>query len=48
VVPQPGKDVRSELFRFASDKKIALVGLKLEENSLENIFKTLTLSSPEE
>jgi ABC-2 type transport system ATP-binding protein len=35
-------DIRPELFRFASEKNISLVGLKLEEHSLENIFRSLT------
>lgn len=37
-----GVDVRPELFRFAADKKLSLLGLKQEEGSLENIFRQLT------
>lgn len=37
-----GVDIRSELFRFAADKKLSLVGLKQEQQNLENIFQELT------
>ena len=37
-------DLRAEIFRFAAEKKLSLIGLKQEENSLENIFKELTTS----
>jgi len=37
-------DVRPEIFRFASDNKVSLIGLKQEENSLENIFRDLTIT----
>jgi ABC-2 type transport system ATP-binding protein len=37
-----GVDVRPEIFRFAADKKLSLLGLKQEEGSLENIFRQLT------
>lgn len=37
-------DVRPEIFRFAADNNLSLIGLKLEENSLENIFRDLTLT----
>lgn len=35
-------DIRSEIFKIASDNKLPLVGLKQQESSLENIFQTLT------
>ena len=35
-------DVRGELFRFATEKNLSLIGLKLEEQSLEAVFKQLT------
>lgn len=35
-------DVRSEIFKFTSEKKISLLGLKKEEVSLESVFKELT------
>jgi ABC-2 type transport system ATP-binding protein len=37
-----GTDLRPEIFRFAADQKLSLIGLKQEENSLENIFRELT------
>lgn len=42
VIPNDGTDARPALFRFAADKNLSLVGLKLEENSLEDIFRNLT------
>jgi ABC-2 type transport system ATP-binding protein len=44
VTANEGIDIRPELFRFAADKNLSLVGLKQEENSLESIFRELTLS----
>ncbi len=35
-------DIRPEIFRFAADNNLSLIGLRLEENSLENIFRQLT------
>ncbi len=45
VQPLAGYDVRPELFRFAADQKLSLIGLKQEENTLENIFRELTAVS---
>jgi ABC-2 type transport system ATP-binding protein len=42
VVTKSGIDIRPELFRFAADKNLSLIGLKQEESTLENIFRTLT------
>lgn len=39
---QPGVDIRPEIFRYAADQRLSLIGLKQEENSLENIFRELT------
>lgn len=39
---QHGVDIRPEVFRFAADRRLSLVGLKQEETSLENIFRELT------
>jgi ABC-2 type transport system ATP-binding protein len=36
------KDIRSEIFKVASENKLNLLGLKVEENSLESIFQQLT------
>jgi ABC-2 type transport system ATP-binding protein len=35
-------DVRPEIFRFAADHSLSLIGLKQDEHSLENIFRDLT------
>lgn len=43
VIASPGIDIRPEIFRFAADKNLSLIGLKQEENSLENIFRELTV-----
>ena len=42
ITAEPGVDLRPEIFRFAADRKLSLIGLKQEENSLENIFRELT------
>jgi ABC-2 type transport system ATP-binding protein len=42
VYVNEGADVRPEIFRFAADRKLSLLGLKQEEGSLENIFRELT------
>jgi hypothetical protein len=34
--------VRAELFRYATEKKISILSLKEEQNSLEEIFRSLT------
>lgn len=44
---EEGIDLRPEIFRFAADNNLSLVGLRQEENSLENIFRDLTISSPQ-
>ncbi|MDH5603524.1 MAG: ATP-binding cassette domain-containing protein, partial [Cyclobacteriaceae bacterium] len=36
------KDIRSEIFALASEHKLPLIGLKLEEMSMEGIFRELT------
>jgi ABC-2 type transport system ATP-binding protein len=46
ILPKTGKDIRSEIFRLAADKNLSLVGLKVEENSLESIFQELTTTDP--
>ncbi len=42
VISDTKTDVRAEIFRFAADRQLSLIGLKQEENSLENIFRELT------
>ena len=48
IVSSSSTDLRPEIFRFAADKNLSLVGLKQEESSLENIFRELTAKSPAE
>lgn len=38
------RDVRTDIFRLASENGFALIGLKQEESNLEHIFQTLTKS----
>jgi ABC-2 type transport system ATP-binding protein len=42
ITTKPDVDIRPQLFRFAADHKLSLLGLKQEESSLENIFRELT------
>lgn len=42
IASAAGVDVRPEIFRFAADRKLSLLGLRQEESSLEHIFKQLT------
>lgn len=42
-----GVDPRPEIFRFAADRSLSLVGLRQEESSLENVFRDLTVQSHE-
>lgn len=42
VIPQEGQDVRPALFKFSTDRSNSLVGLRSDENSLENVFAELT------
>src|SRR5688572_11655072 len=44
VISEGNIDLRPEIFRFAADNNLSLIGLKQEENSLENIFRDLTLT----
>ena len=46
VFSKGGADVRQEIFRFASEKNISLLSLTEEENSMEEIFKSLTATLP--
>ena len=43
IESEPGVDVRAELFRFATEKNLSLIGLRVEEQSLESVFKQLTV-----
>jgi ABC-2 type transport system ATP-binding protein len=44
VIADGTVDVRPQIFRFASEQSVSLIGLKQEENSLENIFRDLTIT----
>ena len=37
-----GADVRPQIFRYAAENKLSLLGLKVEEHSIEAVFRTLT------
>lgn len=39
-------DIRPEVFRFAADNNLSLVGLRQEERRLEDIFQVLTTQNP--
>ncbi len=43
LTAKEGADLRPEVFRFASEQKLSLIGLKQEENTLEDIFRSLTV-----
>jgi ABC-2 type transport system ATP-binding protein len=42
VVTTGQTDIRSMIFRLAAENNWSMIGLKLEENSLESIFQSLT------
>lgn len=42
VFAKEGIDIRPELLRFATEKNLTLLGLRQQENSLEEIFRLLT------
>lgn len=45
LVTTTGFDLRSEVFRMASERNLSLIGLRQEENSLEEIFRELTVTT---
>lgn len=47
LVTTQGVDLRPEVFRLAADKNLSLIGLRQEENSLEEIFRELTATNTE-
>lgn len=47
ITSEQAKDVRPEIFKYASEKSVSLIGLKQEENSLEHVFRLLTLPASE-
>jgi ABC-2 type transport system ATP-binding protein len=44
--PEEGVDLRAAVFRFAADHSLSLLGLRQQENSLEEIFRQLTINQP--
>lgn len=42
---QEGNDIRPQIFRYAADRRLSLIGLKQEENTLEGVFRELTETS---
>ncbi|HRG79327.1 MAG TPA: ATP-binding cassette domain-containing protein, partial [Cyclobacteriaceae bacterium] len=42
LAAREGVDLRPEVFRLAADRNLSLIGLRQEENSLEEIFRSLT------
>ncbi|MBX2900048.1 MAG: gliding motility-associated ABC transporter ATP-binding subunit GldA [Cyclobacteriaceae bacterium] len=43
----PGVDLRPEVFRFATENNLSLVGLQQVQLSLEEIFRSLTANTPQ-
>lgn len=48
ILADPAKDIRASIFKIASNENLPLIGLKKEEQSLENIFQSLTQKQKEE
>lgn len=46
LAAREGADLRPEVFRLAADRNLSLIGLRQEENSLEEIFRSLTAKDP--
>ena len=42
IQSKPNADIRPDLIRFASEKNLSLLSMKQEENSMEEIFRSLT------
>lgn len=45
IESEAGVDVRGDLFRFATEKNLSLIGLQVEEQTLEAVFKQLTVDA---
>ncbi|MCX8489667.1 MAG: gliding motility-associated ABC transporter ATP-binding subunit GldA [Cyclobacteriaceae bacterium] len=45
ITTQSSDEVRSAIFRLSADRNLALLSLKVEENTLEDIFRSLTITS---
>ncbi len=44
IYPEPKKDIREAVFKFAVDNQLNIISLKEEEKRLEEVFKSLTKS----
>jgi ABC-2 type transport system ATP-binding protein len=42
IVTKPDKDIRPELFKFAVDNDLSILGMQREEKKLEDVFKEVT------
>lgn len=42
IITRPDVDVRSDVFKFAVDNKLSVLGMQREERKLEDVFKELT------
>jgi ABC-2 type transport system ATP-binding protein len=42
IFVNPDMDIRSDIFKLATEKNLSLIGLHKEDTSLENIFQQLT------
>ena len=42
IQPDSVDDIRAEIFKFASEQNLSLIGLQLKESSLESVFQNLT------
>jgi ABC-2 type transport system ATP-binding protein len=47
IIADSNTDIRPLLFRFAAERTNSLIGLKQEEHSLEQVFRSLTVTTPE-
>lgn len=42
IITKPDRDIRPDLFRFAVDNQLSILGMQQEERKLEDVFKELT------
>jgi ABC-2 type transport system ATP-binding protein len=45
ITTQSSDEVRAAIFRLSADRNLALLSFKVEENTLEDIFRSLTITS---
>jgi ABC-2 type transport system ATP-binding protein len=48
ITTQRGDEVRAAIFRLSGDSNQALLSFKVEENTLEDIFRSLTITATKE